>query len=115
MTDLKNVKCEACRRDAPRATQEEMAQYLPQIPEWSIIERDDIQPLERSFKFENFAQALAFTLKVGELAESEGHHPTIVTEWGNVTVAWWTRKIKGLHRNDFAMAAKTDALYAASK
>src|SRR5262249_11555034 len=58
------------------------------------------------------AQALAFTNAIGELAEAEGHHPALLTEWGRTTVTWWTHKIKGLHRNDFVMAAKTDELYA---
>ena len=66
--------------------------------------------LERCYAFPDFAQALAFTDKVGELAESEGRHPSLITEWGNVTVTWWIRKIKGLHRNDLIMAAKTDRL-----
>jgi 4a-hydroxytetrahydrobiopterin dehydratase len=73
--------------------------------------RDGIPQLERIFKFKIFAQAVAFTLKVGELAETEKHHPAILTEWGNVTVTWWTYAIGGLHRNDFIMAAKTDELY----
>ncbi len=67
--------------------------------------------LRRLFHFDTFAQALEFTTKVGELAEEEGHHPALLTEWGRATVMWWTHKIKGLHRNDFIMAAKTDALY----
>ena len=62
------------------------------------------------YPFPDFAQALAFTQKVGELAEEERHHPALLTEWGRVTVAWWTHKIRGLHRNDFIMAAKTDRL-----
>jgi 4a-hydroxytetrahydrobiopterin dehydratase len=64
------------------------------------------------FRFATFADALQFTNVVGKLAEAEGHHPTLLTEWGKVTVTWWTHKIRGLHRNDFIMAAKTDALYA---
>jgi 4a-hydroxytetrahydrobiopterin dehydratase len=68
--------------------------------------------LERTFRFPNFREALTFTLQVGELAEAEGHHPVLVTRWGSVTVIWWTHKIRGLHRNDFIMAAKTDALFA---
>ena len=67
--------------------------------------------LTREFKFRDFAQALAFTDRVGALAEEEDHHPAILTEWGKVTVAWWTHKIRGLHRNDFVMAAKSDGLY----
>jgi 4a-hydroxytetrahydrobiopterin dehydratase len=66
--------------------------------------------LVRTFRFPNFREALAFTDRVGALAEAEGHHPALLTEWGTVTVFWWTHKIHGLHRNDFIMAAKTDAL-----
>jgi 4a-hydroxytetrahydrobiopterin dehydratase len=65
----------------------------------------------RAFKFKNFTEALAFTDQVGEIAEEEGHHPALFTEWGKVTVRWWTHKIGGLHENDFIMAAKTDRLY----
>jgi 4a-hydroxytetrahydrobiopterin dehydratase len=88
-----------------------MAEFAPQVPDWQIVERESIRRLERIFKFKNFVQALAFTDRVGELAEAEGHHPAILTEWGKVTVTWWTHKIRGLHRNDFIMAAKTDQLY----
>jgi len=86
----------------------------PQVPAWEIVERDGIKRLERVFTFDTFVQALAFTNKVGELAEEEGHHPALLTEWGKVTVTWWTHKIKGLHQNDFIMAAKTDQAYASA-
>jgi 4a-hydroxytetrahydrobiopterin dehydratase len=76
------------------------------------VERDGVRRLERVFTFANFADALAFTNRVGALAEAAGHHPALLTEWGRVTVAWWTHKIGGLHRNDFIMARKTDALTA---
>jgi 4a-hydroxytetrahydrobiopterin dehydratase len=92
-------------------TEAEVATFHPQVAEWQIIERQNIQRLERLFKFKNFVEAMAFTDKVGELAEAEAHHPALLTEWGKVTVTWWTHKIKGLHRNDFIMAAKTDQLY----
>jgi 4a-hydroxytetrahydrobiopterin dehydratase len=82
----------------------------PEIPQWSVVERDGIARLERVFRFANFAEALAFTNRVGALAEAAGHHPAITTEWGRVTVGWWTHAIAGLHRNDFVMAAKTDQL-----
>jgi 4a-hydroxytetrahydrobiopterin dehydratase len=111
MSDLTQIKCVPCRGDEPTVTDAEMAEYMPQVSEWHIVEREGIKHLERTFKFKNFVQALAFTNKVGELAESEGHHPALLTEWGKVTVTWWTHKIRGLHRNDFAMAAKTDKLY----
>ena len=111
MAELTQMKCVACRRDAPRVTDAEIEEYLPQTPEWEIVERENIKRLERVFKFNDFPQALSFTNKVGELAESEGHHPALLTEWGRVTVTWWTHKIRGLHRNDFIAAAKTDQLY----
>ena len=111
MAELTRMKCVACRRDAPKATEEEIAEFLLQTPEWELVERDDIKRLERVFKFDEFPQALSFTNKVGELAEAEGHHPALLTEWGRVTATWWTHKIRGLHRNDFIAAAKTDRLY----
>ncbi len=111
MSDLVEQKCEACRVGAPKVTADEIAELKPQIPEWEIVEREGIDRLERVYPFSDFVQALAFTNRVGELAEAEGHHPALLTEWGRVTVSWWTHKIRGLHRNDFIMAAKTDALF----
>src|SRR5512143_1420899 len=109
MDQLVKMKCVACRADSPRVSETEMAQLKPQIPDWQIVERDGIPQLERSFKFKDFRQALEFANRVGELAETNGHHPVIVLEWGKVTVTWWTHAIRGLHRNDLIMAAKTDA------
>ena len=110
MSDLTTEKCVACRRDAPRVTEAEIAELRPSIPDWELVERDGIPRLERVFPFDNFVEAMEFTNRVGALAEDEGHHPAILTEWGRVTVTWWTHKIRGLHRNDFIMAAKTDQL-----
>ena len=89
-------------------TAAEIEELRPQVPDWELVERDGIPRLERVLRFANFAEALAFTNRVGVLAEAEGHHPALLTEWGRVTVTWWTHKIHGLHRNDFVMAAKTD-------
>ncbi len=111
MAQLTEMQCVACRSDSPQATQAEIAEYKPQIPDWQIVERDGEKRLERAFTFKNFAEALAFTNRVGELAEAEQHHPALLTEWGKVTVDWWTHAIRGLHRNDFIMAARSDALY----
>lgn len=111
MEDLSGMKCVACNRDAPRATDEEIETLSAEIPDWTIITVDEIDRLERVFSARNFVEALAFTNRVGELAEEEGHHPALLTEWGRVTVTWWTHKIRGLHRNDFIMAAKTDQLW----
>ena len=111
MDELTEMKCVACRAGAPTVTEAELAELLPQVLEWQLVERDDIPRLERVFDFKDFASALAFTNAVGDIAEEEGHHPALLTEWGQVTVTWWTHKIKGLHQNDFIMAAKTDGLY----
>ena len=111
METLTEMKCVACRRDAPTITDDELAELRPQVPDWELVEVDGVRRLRRVFRFDDFAQALAFTNEVGELAEQEGHHPALVTEWGRTTVSWWTHKIRGLHRNDLIMAAKTDALY----
>jgi len=105
------MNCVACRKDAPTVTDDEIAELHPQIPDWNIVDLDGIKRLSRVFPFADFAQALDFTDTVGALAEEEGHHPGLQTEWGRTTVTWWTHKIKGLHRNDFIMAAKTDQLY----
>jgi len=110
MTDLTRERCEACRADAPKVSDEELASLIREIPDWAIETRDGIMQLERQFDFPDFAAALAFTNRVGELAEEEGHHPKLITEWGRVIVTWWSHKIRGLHRNDFIMAARTDAL-----
>lgn len=112
MSTLQESRCTACRADAPRVTDQEIAELKPQIPDWQIVERDGIPQLERVFRVNNFVEALEFTNKVGVLAESEGHHPAILTQWGSVTITWWTHKIRGLHRNDFIMASKTDRLAA---
>jgi len=115
MSILTSEKCTACRRDSPRVTEAEIQELKPQVPDWTLVERETIQRLERVFRFRNFAEALSFTSRVAALAEAEGHHPAILTEWGQVTVTLWTHKIRNLHRNDFVMAAKIDSLAAAAQ
>lgn len=109
MESLTQQRCTACHKDAPRVTEEEIAELKPQIPDWNIVDVDGESRLERTYKFPDFKTALAFTNRVGEAAEEEGHHPALLTEWGKVQVSWWTHAIAGLHRNDFIMAAKTDS------
>ena len=87
-------------------------EQLTQIPDWTIIEVNGMKQLQRIFTFNNFAEALAFTNKVGALAESEGHHPALLTEWGRVTVTWWTHSVGGVSSKDYSMAAQTDKLFA---
>jgi 4a-hydroxytetrahydrobiopterin dehydratase len=108
---LVRMSCTACRRGEPTVTDAEIARFQPQIPDWKVVEVAGVRRLSRAFTFDDFAQSLAFTNHVGALAEREAHHPALLTEWGSTTVTWWTHKIKGLHRNDFIMAAKTDELH----
>jgi 4a-hydroxytetrahydrobiopterin dehydratase len=105
--------CRLPSRLAP-GDRSEIDELRRDVSAWQLLERDGIARLERVFHFPNFANALGFTNQVGALAEAEGHHPALLTEWGRVTVTWWTHKIRGLHRNDFIMAAKTDVLAAES-
>ena len=111
METLTQMKCVACRKGEPTVTDAEIAEFSPQVSDWEILELDEVKSLRRVFSFDDFGQALDFTRRVGELAEEEGHHPALLTEWGKTTVTWWTHAIRGLHRNDFVMAAKTDGLY----
>jgi 4a-hydroxytetrahydrobiopterin dehydratase len=111
MTDLSEKTCSACRAGAPQATEAEIAEALNALPEWSVIQVNAINQLTRTYTFKNFVSALAFTNTIGAVAEEYNHHPALLTEWGKVTVTWWTHKIKGLHENDLIMAAKTEKLF----
>ena len=111
MSDLSEMKCVACRGGEPTVTENEITEYSTKIPNWSLIQINGVDRLEYTFRFNNFIESLAFTNLVGDAAEEEDHHPALLTEWGRVTVSWWTHKIKGLHKNDFIMAAKTDKIF----
>jgi 4a-hydroxytetrahydrobiopterin dehydratase len=91
---------------------DELTALLQALPAWSVEPVNEVAQLQRTFKFADFAQALAFTNSVGELAELANHHPTLLTEWGAVTVRWWTHALRGLHHNDFIMAARCEVAYA---
>jgi 4a-hydroxytetrahydrobiopterin dehydratase len=110
MPGLTDLNCVACGADAPRVSSAEAKQMMSNIPEWSIAERDGIMRLERAYSFQDFKSAWAFTDRVAELAESQGHHPSILLEWGKVSLSWWSHAIRGLHMNDFICAAKSDEL-----
>ncbi len=110
MEHLIDIKCTGCQGEGSLASQEEIDRFMPQLPEWHIKQVHQMDRLERTYYFHDFKEALAFTQQVGELAENENHHPAILTEWGRVTVSWWTHKLKGLHINDFVMALQTDRL-----
>ncbi len=111
MSDLKNMSCTQPKKGDPQISTADIEKFYAQIPEWEIVEVEGINQLSRQFDFPNFVTALEFTNKVGNLAEAEDHHPSILTEWGKVTVTWWTHVVKGLHLNDFIAAAKTDQIY----
>jgi 4a-hydroxytetrahydrobiopterin dehydratase len=112
---LIKLEVEPCQEGETPLSGGELTKLHAHVAKWEIVEREGIRRLERAFDFPDFAQALAFTNQVGELAEVAGHHPTVLTEWGKVTVTWWTHENQGLHRNDFIMAAKTDAAYILSQ
>ena len=110
MSSLTSQKCVACQADAPKVTDDELVEFIKEIPDWEAITEDSILKLRRVFNFDGYAQAVQFSNQVADLAEEEDHHPAILLEWGKVQVTWWTHKILGLHKNDFIAAAKTDRL-----
>ena len=107
---LNELRCEACSSDAIALNKEEQRLLLTELNDWMLIERDGIPQLVKEYKFKNFKLAWAFANKIAELAEDEFHHPSILLEWGKVTITWWSHSIQGLHRNDFICAAKCDKL-----
>ncbi len=108
---LTSETCEACRADSPKVTEEEIGELKPQIPDWELTEVKGVPRLRRTFRFDGWMPAVRFVDALAELVEEQDHHPVIHLEWGKVTVSWWTHAIKGLHRNDFIMAARTDEIY----
>ncbi|MBV8425242.1 MAG: 4a-hydroxytetrahydrobiopterin dehydratase [Candidatus Eremiobacteraeota bacterium] len=107
-TALVQKTCTPCRGGVDPLTRDEAERFRTQAPEWTLL--DDARKIERTFKQKNFRESLAFVNAVGDLAESEGHHPDITFGWGYATISLYTHKIKGLHENDFIMAAKIDRL-----
>ena len=107
---LKESKCEACTIDASLVSDSEAKILLLELDGWVIESVSGINQLIKTYKFSNYAESLDFSNKVADLAESEDHHPKIVLEYGSVEVSWWSHKIKGLHKNDFICAAKTDLI-----
>ncbi len=111
MKKIADETCVKLNKDSAPIAEAEITRLKPEIPEWEIVEVEGVPRLKRTYTFDNFVEALEFTNAVGEIAEEQGHHPLITLTWGNATIEWWTHNFKGLHRNDFIMAAKTDALY----
>jgi len=111
MRELADMRCVPCSGDVPRLSEIEIRELQELIPDWHLVEQDGVQRLERSYRFREYKSGLEFTLELGKLADSEGHHPAILTEYEATTVTWWTHVINGLHRNDFIMAARADRLF----
>jgi 4a-hydroxytetrahydrobiopterin dehydratase len=108
--ELASERCEACHKDSPRVPESDEQVLLASIPAWTLIDVDGVRRLERVITVKGWRRAMALTNDIAALADESGHHPAILTEWGKVTVQWWTHAIGGLHRNDFVMAAKVDTL-----
>jgi 4a-hydroxytetrahydrobiopterin dehydratase len=111
MDDLAQKHCTRIEASTPILDEQEIARFAEQLTGWQIGEKEGDPRLENVFKFQNFSQAMNFTTEVARISNEEDHHPAILTEWGKVTVTWWTHRIKGLHQNDFIMAAKTSKIY----
>jgi 4a-hydroxytetrahydrobiopterin dehydratase len=111
MMELYRLKCTTCHSGDPALSYGEIMRWHREIPTWEVRQVDGVMRLERIFSFMNFSQALSFANGVGKVAEEEHHHPWMLIEYHQVTLHWWTHKVKGLHINDFIMAAKIDKLF----
>ena len=108
MSELGQTNCKACTADTQPLAAEECEALLSGLPGWQVTLQQGVAQLRKSYLFGNFNQALDFTNRIGAIADEQDHHPALLTEWGKVTVSWWSHSISGLHRNDFIMAARTD-------
>ena len=111
MDELAKLHCSRIEANTSRLNDQDVSQLKAKLPGWQTYEKGAELHLEKVFEFKDFRKALAFTNRVAQAANEEDHHPALLTEWGKVTVTWWTHKIKGLHQNDFIMAAKTEQIY----
>ena len=107
---LADENCVTPKRGGPRATQQEIAELAPQTPKLSIVDHDGVPHLQRAFALDDFASAISFADAIATEADEQDHHPRLTVEWGSVLVEWWTHATAGLHRNDFIMAARSEAL-----
>ena len=105
---LNTMTCEPCRVGGKTVTRTEADEWLGELPGWRLIHERGIDKLECEYRFPGWDGAMAFATRISDLAREQDHHPSMLVEWGRVTLRWWTHKIGGLHRNDFVMAAKSD-------
>ena len=111
-SSLNNQKCQPCSGNTPKMRINDVLDNLDKINNWKL--NDDNEMIFKKFSFKNYKMTLDFINKIGKISEEEGHHPLLTTEWGRVTVQWWTHKIRNLHQNDFIMSSKTDDIFNAS-
>lgn len=111
MSELSRQACIPCRKNSSPLSSLDIASLLRELDQWQLGETQGAQHLQKSYAFPNFRQALDFSNAIGALAEQEDHHPSLLTEWGKVTVRWWTHSIGGLHLNDFILAARCDDVF----
>jgi 4a-hydroxytetrahydrobiopterin dehydratase len=107
MKGLASRQCVPCRGGMPPMRGPEIKEFVAELKDWEVIEEHH---LKKDFKFKDFREALMFVNRVGEIAETEGHHPDISFGWGYAEVKIWTHKIDGLSESDFILAAKIDAM-----
>jgi 4a-hydroxytetrahydrobiopterin dehydratase len=109
MSDLASKHCVPCRGGVPPLAGDELKTLAGRLGGgWAVV---DGHHLDKTFTFDDFRQALAFTNRVGEIAEAEGHHPDVYLAWGKVRLTIWTHKVDGLTESDFILAAKADEAY----
>jgi 4a-hydroxytetrahydrobiopterin dehydratase len=108
---IEEKMCEACTIDALAASQESVSKFVQEFSNWELSQDVEFPQLKRVFLFQNFSDAQKFVNNVGELANNQGHHPTILLEYGKVTVRWWSHKIMGLHQMDIDLSMKTELAY----
>jgi 4a-hydroxytetrahydrobiopterin dehydratase len=111
METFAHEQCVPCRGGVPPLTDPEIDALRLNTPMWDVVDVGGVRQLRRTFAFDAYPDALAFTMRVGQLAQQQDHHPTIITRYRSVTLEWYTHAVKGLHRNDFIMAAKSDDAY----
>lgn len=110
MGTLATESLDTSKKGAKILDEETVRQLLTDLEGWSLIRINDVPRVEKTYQFKDFQHALTFTNLVGALAEDAGHHPALLTEWGKVTVSWWSHNLGGVHRNDLIMAARTERL-----
>lgn len=108
--DLDIQTCEACHSGSPKLSNEEIKHLHAHVPDWEIAEVEGVPRLTRTFRIKGWQEPVAFVAAVARVADENDHHPRITLDWGSVQIEWWTHAIKGLHQNDFIMAAKTDKI-----